>query len=100
MNKTQKTPDLSIIVIVHNMPTQAMNTLYSLSSHYQKNVEEYFYEVVVIENKSNQNLCESDIKKLGENFRYYCRNEKSTSPAPAVNFGISLSKGKYIGMLS
>lgn len=99
MNNIKKTPDLSIIVIVYNMPTQAMNTLYSLSSHYQKNVEESFYEVIVIENKSTKNLCESGIKKLGENFRYYCRNEKSTSPAPAVNFGISLSKGKYIGLI-
>ena len=33
-----RNPDLSIIVIVYDMPRQAMNTLLSLALPYQKNV--------------------------------------------------------------
>ncbi len=47
---------LSIVVVVHNMPEQASKTLHSLSSHYQRDVSEEEYEVIVVENRSTNNL--------------------------------------------
>lgn len=90
---------LSIIVVVYNMPRQAMNTLYSLSVPYQKNVSVSDYEVIVVENKSRHNLREQDVLDLGDNFKYFLRDEPGVSPVPAVNFGYEQAQGKFIGLV-
>jgi glycosyl transferase family 2 len=69
------------------MPDQAMKTLCSLSSRYQKNVSEGDYEVIVVENASDNNLVEQNVTSLGDNFKYYRREDNSGSPAAAINFG-------------
>ena len=92
-------PKLSIIVVVHNMARQAMNTLYSLAVPYQKNVHVDDYEVIVIENRSASTLNANDVHDLADNFRYYLRDESGTSPVPAVNFGFELARGEVIGLI-
>jgi glycosyltransferase involved in cell wall biosynthesis len=94
-----KKPELSIIVIVYDMPIQAMNTLYSLSETYQKNVSENDYEIVVVENKSSNTLDKNAVLALGSNFQYHLRDEKGVSPAHALNFGVKKSSGKYLGLI-
>jgi len=90
---------VSIIVIVYNMPRQAMNTLYSLSVPYQKNVSVEDYEVIVVENKSGHTLRKQDVLDLGVNFKYFLRDELGVSPVPAVNFGYEQAKGNIIGLV-
>lgn len=92
-------PALSVIVIVYNMPRQAMNTLFSLSLPYQKNVTTDDYEVIVVENDSGNNLDAAAVAALGPQFRYFLRDEKGVSPAPAVNFAFSQCKGAQIGLI-
>ena len=41
-------PKFSIIVVVYDMPMQAMNTLYTLSREYQRDVDNVAYEVIVV----------------------------------------------------
>lgn len=94
-----KTPSLSVIVIVYNMPRQAMNTLRSLSLPYQKNVTADDYEVIVVENQSANLLDPSAVSALGSQFRYFLRDEKGVSPSPAVNFAFSQCRGKQIGLI-
>lgn len=91
--------ELSIIVIVYNMPKQAMNTLYSFSKKYQENVLESDYEIVVIENKSSNTLDRNAVLGLGSNFQYYLRDETGVSPAKALNFGVEKASGKYLGLI-
>jgi len=90
---------LSLIVVVYNMPQQAMNTLYSLSVPYQKNVSVDDYEVIVVENKSRHNLREQEVRDLGDNFKYFLRDEPGVSPVPAVNFAYEQAKGNMIGLI-
>ncbi len=92
-------PRLSFIVVVYNMPRQAMNTLYSLSAHYQRNVREQDYEIVVVENRSSRTLLEADILALGNNFRYFLRDETSQSPVGALNFGFEQTRGNNICLM-
>jgi hypothetical protein len=92
-------PLLSIIVIVHAMPRQAMNTLFSLSLPYQKNVSESDYEVIVVENRSERCLDVSAVSALGPQFRYFLRDEAGVSPVPAVNFAFAQCRGKQIGLI-
>ena len=93
------TPRLSIIVIAYDMPRQALNTLISLSPAYQQRVDADDYEVIVVENRSARNMDEEAIAALPGQFRYFLRNEKGVSPAPAINFGIAQAKGKFIGLM-
>ncbi len=99
MSTIENTPMLSVIVIVYNMPRQAMNTLMSLAAAYQKNVSSDDYEVIVVENRSEQVLDESAVKALGDNFRYFLRDEAGVSPVPAVNFACEQARGKYLGLI-
>ena len=92
-------PKLSIIVIVYRMSRQAMNTLYSLSAHYQRNVCEADYEVLVMENLSDDSLNASDITALGNNFRYFPRHETSASPVNAINEGFREAQASFIGLI-
>lgn len=114
-------PLISIIVVVHNMPEQAWNTLQSLQTPYQRRSSQVLtdhsvddagaspaqnqqadalnYEVVVVENRSENTLSPERILALPSHFRYLLRDEQGVSPAAAVNAGLELARGDCIGLL-
>jgi len=92
-------PVLSVIVVVHNMPRQAMNTLYSLSTAYQQNINVADYEVVVVENTSPHLLNRHDVLSLGPNFHYFLHAEKGVSPVAAVNYACKQARGAWLGLI-
>lgn len=92
-------PKLSIIVIVYRMARQAQNTLFSLSANYQKNVNTGDYEVIVIENESDEMLDENSVRALGNNFHYHRHHSDNSSPVSAINLGFKLAKGNFIGLI-
>lgn len=92
-------PRLSIIVVVYRMSRQAMNTLYSLSAYYQRNVSETDYEILVMENLSDDSLSAAAIAKLGGNFRYFPRHETLPSPVNAINEGFQKAQAPFIGLI-
>lgn len=92
-------PVLSIIVIGYNMAAQLQRTLFSLSTAYQLNVSATDYEVLVIENESDNMISESYVKSLGSNFRYFRRQETGQSPVPAINFGFDQCQGSLVGLM-
>ncbi|HSC75790.1 MAG TPA: glycosyltransferase family A protein [Pseudomonadales bacterium] len=96
---TDNSPRLSFIVVVYNMQRQAMNTLYSLSARHQRNVREQDYEIIVVENNSASTLSEVDVLALGNNIRYFLRNETSQSPVGAINFGAAQARGNNICLM-
>lgn len=96
---TAHNPKISVVVIVYKMPQQALNTLYSLSIHHQRNVLETDYEIILVENASSQNLDEQEVTAIGKNIHYYQRQETSSSPCRAINFGLGKCKGKSICLM-
>lgn len=94
-----ETPRLSVLVVVYDMPRQAMNTLYSLSLACQAGVAEQDYEVVVVENRSANCLVGAEVEGLGNNLRYFPRDETGVSPVPAVQFGLQQCRGEYLGLI-
>lgn len=92
-------PGLSLVVVVYRMPKQARKTLYSLSLNYQQDVEAHDYEVIVVENSSDRIMGEDYVKTLRGNFRYFFREESVPTPLPAINYGASLTQGRYIGIM-
>jgi hypothetical protein len=93
------TPKLSIVVIFHRMSRQAENTLRSLTVPYQRNVQEDDYEIIVVENASDDPLGEARALALGGNVRYFYRDEPGVSPVPAVNFGFDQCRAPLFGLI-
>jgi glycosyltransferase involved in cell wall biosynthesis len=81
------------------MRRQALNTLYSLSAVYQRNINLDDYEVIVVENASDENLDPNEIAALDGNFNYFLRNETEVSPAPAINFALEQCRGEILGLI-
>ena len=92
-------PALSVIVIGYKMARQLANTLYTLSSSYQREVVEDDYEVVVVENASAENFDESILSSLGNNFHFFRRHESAPTPVPAMNFAFAQCRGEIVGLL-
>jgi hypothetical protein len=81
------------------MRREAPRTLYSLSDRYQREVDGRLYEVIVIENPSDQMLGAAAVEGLGPSFRYIAACGGSLSPVSAVNLGVHCSRGKYVAVM-
>lgn len=89
-------PALSIVVIVYDMPRQALNTITSLSPVYQQGVRPEEYEVLVIENRSQNCIPAEAVAAFPDNVRYVLREETEPTPVHAVNYGAGLARGENI----
>lgn len=94
-------PRLSVVVIVHRMADQAERTLISLAPAYQRGVAADDYEVIVIENASDQPLGADRAKAaLGAGqLSYHWREEAQRSPVPAVNAGAALARAPHLAIV-
>jgi hypothetical protein len=99
MGNADVAPRLSVIVVVYRMRRQAMNTLFSLSTAYQREVSADEYEVIVLENGSDQNLDPAAVRALGDNFHYVLRDEARPTPVYAVNEGISMARAEHVCLM-
>ena len=97
-----KAPDLSIVVVVHNMRREAQRSLHALSPRYQTDIDELRYEVVVVENGSEpaQRLGDDLVRTFGREFRYLDLGADATpSPAHALNRGIHAATGRALALM-
>jgi cephalosporin hydroxylase len=95
-------PDLSVVVVVHNMRREAPRALRSLSSGYQQGLNGRRYEVIVIENGSDpdQRLDDALVEGFGSHFRYVDMGTDATrSPVTAMNRGLRESKGRALALM-
>jgi cephalosporin hydroxylase len=92
-------PQLSIVVVVYNIPREAPRTLHSLSAIYQRNIDADDYEVIVVDNGSNPPLDPALIEGLVGNFRLVRIDQALPSPAYALNRGLAEAKGDIIGVM-
>lgn len=92
-------PKLSVIVIGYKMAAQLLNTVYTLSTRYQRDIGESDYEVIVVENSSSDNIDADAVEALGTNIRYFRREESSHTPVYAVNFAFQQCRGQLIGLM-
>lgn len=92
----KRRPRLSLVVIVHRMPPQAMRTLYSLSADYQRNVTPVDYEILVVENQSRETLNPERLRTLQGRIRYFLRDDQTRSPVNAINFGVEQAQSDRV----
>lgn len=91
-------PLISVVVSVHNMQRVAPRTLHALTADYQ-GISPDLYEVIVVENGSDQPLSKKQVEAFGPHFRYFSLQDASPSPVGALNFGVEQSKGQMIGLM-
>jgi hypothetical protein len=92
-------PEVSVVVVVHNMDREAPRTLYSLSAAYQQNIAADEYEVIVVDNGSTPPLDPKIIDGLSGNFRLIRLDPAPPSPAHAINCGLAKARGNVIGVM-
>jgi glycosyltransferase involved in cell wall biosynthesis len=90
---------LSVIVISYNMKRELPRTLISLSTLMQQDICKDDYEVIIVDNGSNN---ASDLKhctKIQNNFSLQFFKNPSHSPVNAINYGLEIAKGELIGVM-
>ena len=100
--RAQDEIDLSVVVVFYNMRREANRTLHSLSRSYQRGIDDLDYEVVVIENGSDddQRLGEELVRSFGPEFRYVDLGpEAAPSPVTALNRGIAMTRGRSLALM-
>jgi hypothetical protein len=99
IERVERKPDISLIVVVYNMAREAPRTLHSLSAAYQRHIDPADYEVIVVDNGSNPPFDPRVIEGLSGNFSLIRIDDASPSPAQAVNRGLAEARGEVIGVM-
>jgi hypothetical protein len=92
-------PELSIVVVSYNMRREVPRTLRSLSIPYQRNIARSEYEIILVDNGSDEPWTQRDFGDLDADLRIVNLRNAAGSPAPAVNRGLREARGKLIGVL-
>jgi len=92
-------PELSVVVVVHNMAREAPRTLYSLSAAYQRHIAADDYEVIVVDTGSTPPFDAEVLDGLNGNFRLIRLDPAPPSPARAINRGLAEARGKVVGVM-
>lgn len=97
--KIERKPDVSVVVIIYNIPREAPRTLYSLSAAYQRHIAADDYEVIVVDNGSTPLVDPQVIEGLSGNFRLIRIDDALPSPAQALNRGLAEARADIIGVM-
>jgi hypothetical protein len=92
-------PEISVVVVVYNIPREAPRTLLSLSAGYQRYIDPRDYEVIVVDNGSSPPVDREMIDGLAGNFRLIRIDQASPSPVAALNRGIAAARGDVVGVM-
>ena len=91
-------PPLSIVVVAYNMRREIPRTLESLSPRYQQGILKTQYEVLLVDNGSDQPFQESDFSGLDLNLRCLRNPNPKVSPVGAINLGLQAARGSSIAV--
>ena len=94
--------DLSVVVVLYNMRREAQRTLQALSRAYQEQIDDVDYEVIVVENGSDERekLGADAVARFGPEFRYLDLGDHAEpSPVMALNRGIWAGRGRAFALM-
>lgn len=89
---------LSIIVVAYNMARELPRTIRSLSPQLQKNIAIDDYEIIIVDNGSNEPVPEAALTGWGADIRCISVPNPTKSPVLAVNLGLEAARGELCGV--
>lgn len=89
---------LSVVVVGYNMARELPRTIRSLSPAMQRGIAAEDYEIILIDNGSTHPAVEDDLRRWAPAIRIVRMENASRSPVHAVNHGLSLAKGRIVGV--
>jgi hypothetical protein len=92
-------PELSIVVAAFDMARELPRTVYSLSSTYQRGIEGFDYEIVVVDNGSPVAVDAPRIEAIAPNVRVIRMEGLGVSPAKAINRAVDATSGRTVGIV-
>jgi hypothetical protein len=90
---------LSVVVVVHDMARELPRTLASLGSDRQRGLEADAYELIVVDNGSEQPVDARLIETFEGHLRVERLDPAPPSPVRAANHGLGLARGDLVGLL-
>lgn len=91
-------PLLSLVVAGYNMARELPRTVASLLPPYQRDVD-FRFEIIVVENGSQRPVPGEVVSAWPRNVRHELLAAATPSPAAAMNHGVSLARGRFVGLL-
>lgn len=91
-------PDLTLLVCAYNMARELPRTLRTLSAGYQRDTGDLRWEVVVLDNGSEEPLDEAALAGILPGVRVVRPSRVSPSPAAAINAALARTEGKLVGL--
>lgn len=92
-------PTVSVLLVGYRMPRQLLNTVRSLTVPYQRGIDASSFEIVLVENESDDMVQPRDLARIASNVVYHRRREEGVSPAPALNEAFRRSRGDVVGIM-
>jgi glycosyltransferase involved in cell wall biosynthesis len=89
-------PKISVILVAYKMSREVPKTLASLAINYQQNIKEQDYEIILVENFSDDLLDSKALSEKYPNLRYFLNTINPSSPAYALNYALKKSRGLHI----
>lgn len=90
-------PEISLILVSHNMTRELPRTLRSLSSDYQRGISPGRCEIIVVDNGSTPPPVAAEFADLGLDLSVHHWSDPTPSPVPALNYGLSQARGALVG---
>lgn len=92
-------PRFSLVVICHQMRREAPRTLQTLQTAWARTGCPEPLEVIVIDSNSGQPLDADLVSSFGPGFRHINFSSAHPSPCAAMNAGLKLARGDYVGLM-
>lgn len=92
-------PALSIVVVAFDMARELPRTIQSLSPGYQRGIDAADYELIVVDNGSNDPVPLEVLAQWGADVREVKPARRSSSPAAAINSGIEAASAPFVGVM-
>jgi glycosyltransferase involved in cell wall biosynthesis len=89
---------LSIVVCAYNMARELPRTVHTLCSAYQRDISESDYEILIVDNGSDEPVDQAALKRIAGNLRVVRSEQSGYSPATALNAAVRASDGDQLGI--
>jgi Glycosyl transferase family 2 len=97
VTRGNRTPELSVVVVVHDMARELPRTLHSLTDG-QRGIAPADYEVIVVDNGSAVPLDPALVERSSVELRLERLDPAPPSPVRAANHGLALARGELVGL--